>query len=340
MKKILIIGGTGTISSWITRHFAQDPLCDVYVMNRGRKNDQLPQNVSVLIADINQKDQVEAAIQSHRFDSVINFVLFTPDQARQNIELFRKKTDQFIFISTVATLNHEGHLLLSETTPQGNEYSEYGRNKEACEKVFLEAYRSEGFPVTIVRPSQTYGEDRIPVSIKGKTCWSVIDRMIKGKEVIIHGEGQSVWVSTHAQDFAKGFVGLVANRKTIGQTYQIMSDNAHTWDDIYLELARLLKVEYRPVYIPSDILAKSTAYDLLTSIQGDKHFSCLYDTRKIKEMFPDFLCEIDIQAGLKLYLDYMEEHPELKQEDPAFDVWCDKLINRYKEATENLMENL
>lgn len=334
--KILMIGGTGTISLPITQALAKNKNVECYVLNRGNKNRLLPDSCHFLTGDFNNKDEMTSLIKDLTFDVVCNFITFTPEQAKTNIDLFTGKTKQFIFISTAATYNHDLTCCLDENSVLGNRYSQYGLNKAACEEIFLKAYKEHQFPITIVRPTQTYSNDRIPLSVKGKTCWSVIDRMIKGKEVIIHGDGQSVWSSTHAEDFAKGFLGLIGLQNAIGETYQIMNDETHTWDEVYQELARLLQVEYKPVYIPSHLLAKSKTYDLLTSIQGDKHFSVIFDTTKIKQAVPSFECTIKIKDGLKRYLEYMDAHPELKKEDKDFDIWCNRVIDAYKKAVQSV----
>lgn len=338
--EILLIGGTGTISSAVRDALLEDPTNIITILNRGKR--PLPEHPQIksLIADINDSNACEQALKNTRFDCVIHFVCFTQEQAEASIRLFHDKTSQFIFISTVATLNHELNCILNEESPLGNRFSLYGQNKAAAEACFLEASRQKGFPLTIIRPSQTYSEDRIPLSIKGRNCWSVIDRMLKGKPVIIHGDGQSVWASTHANDFAKGLCGLVGNRDALGQIFHIMNPMNHTWDQVYDILADLLGVDYRAVHIPSRLLSNSKSYDHLTAIQGDKMFSCIYDISKIKRLVPGFNPKIGLEAGLKAYLEFMDLHPELKRPDPDFDDWCDTLIGRYEKATENLFLDL
>lgn len=330
MKKILIIGGTGTISSPITKQLAEDEQYEVYVLNRGNKNNKLPGNITHISGDIQDVCSIKKLVEGYQFDSVLNFIIRSPEAARNSIEIFKGITKQFVYISTVCVLNHEVQCNISEDMEIGNAYSEYGQNKAAAEQVFLKALKEDGFPVTIVRPTQTYSEQRIPLSVKGKGCWPVVSRMLRGKEVIIHGDGQSVWASTHANDFAKGFCGVVANTETIGETYQIMNQEPHTWDMIYQELAKLLNVEYKPVYIGTDLLKHSTKFDFMMSIQGDKRWSNIFDVSKIKSIVTDFECKIDYKTGLKMYLDYMEEHPEYKQEEPEFEEWCDITITQYK----------
>jgi nucleoside-diphosphate-sugar epimerase len=330
MRHILIIGGTGTISTPITETLSKDPNISLTLINRGHQNQDLSSNIEILIGDINQTSHIKELLKGRSFDCVIDFILFGPQQAYERIDLFKGITKQFIFISTVACLDHEHHLIINELTPIGNRFSLYGQNKAAAEEIFLSAYHNEGFPVTIIRPSQTYSEDRIPLSVKGSSCWPVIQRMIEGKEVLIHGDGESVWASTHASDFAKGFIPLINHPKVIGEIIQIMNPATHTWNEVYRILAEALQVEYKPIFIDSVTLSKSTTYDFKTSIQGDKMFSCIYDISKLKNLGVDFSPSISLRDGLKSYLVFMNDHPELKKSEPEFDVWCDDFIDHLK----------
>lgn len=340
MKKVLMIGGTGTISTPITRQLAADPEIELYVLNRGNKPQDIPTQAINLIGDVNDIAHTKELIKDLTFDCVMDFIIMTQQQAKARIELFRDITRQFIFISTVCVLNHEAVCHIDETCEKGNRYSLYGQEKAACEDIFLNAKQEIGFPVTIVRPTQTYSGPRIPLSVKGKGCWPVVKRMLEGKEVIVHGDGQSVWASTHADDFVKGFLNLVGNEATIGEIYQIMNNETHTWDMVYQTLAKLMRVEYKPVYISTEILRLSASYDFEGSIQGDKRWSNIFDTTKIKQISPDFKCEINLETGLSMYLAYMEEHPEAKVEEPAFDKWCDDTITSYKKLVNEMKDKL
>lgn len=340
MKKVLIIGGTGTISSPITKALSLSEDVDLYVLNRGKRKDDLPDSVHRLIGDIRGNiDELKAVIKDYDFDSVINFLIMDLNDAKRNVELFKGKTKQFIFISTVCVLDKSVSCNIDEKTPYGNEYSLYGQNKQACEEYFLEEYE-KGFPVTIVRPTQTYSDSRYPLSVKGKSYWSIASRMLQGKEVIVHGDGQGVWACSHADDFARLFLPLVCNESTIGEIYQVMDPRTYTWDTIYRALAEAIGGVYKPVYISEYLLDASKAYDLRSSIHGDKHFSCIFDISKVKAFSPDVTLDVDIYEGARRYAKYMEEHPEEKKEDPDFDVWCDETIASYKKAMEGFVKEL
>ncbi|MEY8355486.1 NAD-dependent epimerase/dehydratase family protein [Lachnospiraceae bacterium 54-53] len=329
--KLLVIGGTGTISTPITASLAADDSNEVHVLNRGSK--AAPRGARQIIGNFNDLALLKDLAARENYDVVINFIVYTAEQAKMQIEAFQGRIRQYIFISTVVTYNHETAVCIREDHEQNNVYSLYGREKAACEQLFLQA---ENFPVTIVRPAQTYSKDRIPLSVKGKTCYSVIHRILQGKPVIVHGDGKSTWHSTHAEDFAKGFLPLAGNEKALQQAYQIVNDEIATWDMIYHSLYELLDKKPNIIHIPSDFLALSEKYDNAGSILGDKQYSCVYDTSEIKAVNPGFSCDIDIKKGLRMYLEYMDRHPEKKVADPDFDSWCDLVIEAYEQFTEKM----
>ncbi|MCH4207665.1 MAG: NAD-dependent epimerase/dehydratase family protein [Solobacterium sp.] len=324
-KSVLMIGGTGTISMSITRLLAASSDVEVTVLNRGSK--ALPEGAVQLISDINDTAHMKEILQGRSFDAVCDFLIYTPEQAEQRIALFQGITKQFIYISTVCVFDHEDIFLLNEGSLQNNRYSEYGRNKSAAEKVFIRANQEQGFPVTIVRPSQTYGYDRIPLSVKGKTCWSVIDRILNDRQVIVHGDGKAIWHSMHTEDFAYNFRQLLFKEETLGHSINLVNPECATWDMIYYELYRQLGKEPRIVHLSSETIAASSRYDNTSAILGDKQYSNIYDPHRMMEYIPDFQCNISLEQGIGKYLNYMNQHEELKQKDPVFDLWCLGMIN-------------
>lgn len=331
---VLMIGGTGTISTPITDALTKNKDINLYVLNRGNK--PLLDGAHQLIGDFNDEVMMKEISDKYNFDIVCNFIIFKPEQAYAQLNIFKGKIKQYIFISTVATYNHETAICINEDHEQNNQYSEYGRIKTKCEEIFLEAYKKDGFPITIVRPSQTYSNDRIPLSVKGSSCYSVINRMLSGKPVIVHGDGKSAWHSTHADDFALGFIPLIGNYDAIGEAYHVINDEITSWDMIYHHLYKLLNIEPNIVHIPSDILALSSTYDNTMAFLGDKQYSVMYDMSKIKKLAPQFICKIDIKTGLKMYLDYLENNPSKKIIDEEFDLWCDTVIESYNQFKTNI----
>ena len=331
MKKALFIGGTGTISTAITQRIASMPGWELYLINRGNRSRVIPPNVKLILADINDEEDVRLKLEGLQFDCVCDFIGFVPSQVERDYRLFKDITKQYMYISSASAYEKPvSNYIITEETPLVNPYWQYSRDKIACEAFLMEKYRNEGFPVTIIRPTYTYDERSVPLSVMGNSgSWQVLDRMLQGKQVIIHGDGTSLWTMTHNSDFAKGFTGLMANEKAIGQAIQITSDETLTWTQIYQCVADALGVELRPYYISSYFLADiAPEYDFEGGLLGDKACSVVFDNSKLKSLVPDFKPEVPFAQGIKRPVDYIHEHPQLKRPDPQFDAWCDNIIKK------------
>ena len=272
-----MIGGTGTISSAITRQLAQGGH-EVWLINRGNRKDELPQEVKLIIAAINDEAEVLRQLGDERFDAVCEFIGFVPSQVERDHRLFAGRTNQYVYISSASAYNKpcRSHII-NEGTTLANPYWQYSRDKIACEDHLMKYYREEGFPVTIIRPSHTYSERSVPVGIHGKNgSWPVIKRMMEGKPVIIPGDGTALWTLTHSRDFAKGFVGLLGNPHAIGEAVQITGDEALTWNQVYRTVADAMGGQLHAVHVPSDLLERTTPFSL-GSLWGDKANCALFD---------------------------------------------------------------
>ena len=335
--KILFIGGTGTISMAITKLLAQRG-DELYLLNRGNRNDDLPEGVKTIIADINNEEETARKLEGMTFDCVGEFIGFVPEQIERDYRLFKGKTKQYIYISSASAYEKPPRdYVITEETPLVNPYWEYSRNKKACEDFLMSKYREEGFPVTIVRPSHTYDERSVPLGVHGnKGSWQVVKRIKEGKKVIIHGDGTSLWTITHNSDFAKGYVGLIGNPKAIGEAFHITSQRTVTWNTIYNAIADALGVELHPYYVSSQTLVDMSDYDFLGSLIGDKSNSVLFDLTKLKSLVPDYHADITAEEGIKMTVNYVLDHPEYQIEDPEFDAWCDKVIDTLEKAKETM----
>lgn len=325
---VLFIGGTGIISTAITKRLAEMDGVNLFLVNRGNRNSVIPENVTVINADINDEDFVREQIKDLSFDAVCDFIAFVPEHLERDFRLFKGKTKQFMYISSASAYQKPlSNYRITEGTPLANPYWEYSRNKIACEDFLMKMYRENGFPVTIIRPSHTYDERSVPLGVHGKFgSWQIVKRMIEGKPVIVHGDGTSLWTMTHNSDFAKAFVGLIGNAHAIGEAFQITSDETLTWNQIYKAIADALGVELKPYYVSSDFLAAVSDYDLCGSLIGDKANSVVFDNSKLKRAVPDFVPTVRFDQGVKKTIDYVLSHKECQVEDPEFDAWCDKVI--------------
>ncbi|MBT2698620.1 SDR family oxidoreductase [Bacillus sp. ISL-40] len=337
--KALFIGGTGTISSAITRLLLEQG-CELYLLNRGTRNEGLPAYVNILQADINDEEHVSQLIQNLNFDVVADFIAFHPAQLERDYRLFQGKTKQFMFISSASAYQKPlADYQITESTPLSNPYWEYSRNKIACEEYLMKQYRNNGFPITIVRPSHTYDDRSIPLGVHGKNgTWQVVRRMLDNKPVIIHGDGTSLWTMTHNSDFAKGFIGLMGNIHAIGESVNITSDETLTWNQIYAAIADALGVELRAVHVSSEFLAACSTEDYRGALIGDKANSIVFDNSKLKRLVPNFVATTRFDQGIKQTLKYVLEHPEFQKEDKEFDMWCDKVILALERAAASVRE--
>lgn len=337
--KALFIGGTGTISSAITRQLLERG-CELYLLNRGSRNEGLPAGVKVLQADINDEARVAALIEDLSFDVVADFIAFVPAQLERDYRLFSGKTKQFMYISSASAYQTPlSDYRITEGTPLSNPYWEYSRNKIACEEYLIKQYREQGFPITIVRPSHTYDERSIPLGVHGsKGTWQVAKRMLEGKPVIIHGDGTSLWTMTHNSDFAKGFIGLMGNIHAIGESIHITSDESVTWNQIYEIIADALGVKLNAVHVSSAFLDACSKEDFRGGLLGDKSNSVVFDNAKLKRLVPEFVATTRLDQGIKKTINYILEHPEYQKEDPEFDAWCDKVIGALDAAIASIKE--
>ena len=337
--KVLFIGGTGTISSAITRKLIEMGE-DVYLLNRGNRNSEFEGKIIHLkVNDVNDEEELKSVIGSLKFDVVCDFIGFKKAQLERDYRVFKDKTKQFMYISSASAYNKPcKDYVITEGTALANPYWQYSRDKIECEDFLMKMYREEGFPVTIIRPSHTYCEKEVPLGVHGNNgSYQVIKRMLEGKKVIVHGDGTSLWTMTHNSDFAKGFIGLMGNPHAIGEAFQITNDETLTWNQIYKTVADCLGVEFKPYYVSSEFLAKCSNYDYTGSLIGDKANSVVFDNSKLKKAVPGLNMNVRFEQGIKMTLDYIKDREECQKEDPEFDAWCDKVIQALEEAEKKIL---
>lgn len=327
--KVLFIGGTGTISSACSQ-LAVERGTDLYLLNRGLTSSRsIPEGATVLTGDIRDPASVQTAIGDMTFDVVVDWVAYTPDHVEADINLFRGRTGQYVFISTAAAYHKPVlSLPITESTPLHNPYWAYAQAKIACEARLMRAYRDEGFPVTIVRPSHTYDRTKLP--LRGR--WTVVDRMRKGLPVVVHGDGTSLWVLTHHADFAKGFVGLLGRSQTLGEAYHITSDEVLTWNQIFRIVGRAAGVaDPELVHVPSELF-NAFDPDLGAGLLGDKAHSVIFDNTKIKRLVPDFTATISFDRGAEEIIAWFEDDPARQVIDAEHNRLLDDMIAAYRSA--------
>ena len=324
--KVLFIGGTGNISTYVSRLCIQKGI-ELYLLNRGTRDVDIP-GVQIISGDISKPEQIIPLLKDHKWDAVVNWIAFNVNDIERDIDLFSNKTKQYIFISSASAYQKPpSHPVITESTPLYNPYWDYSQNKIACEERLNHEYQNKNFPVTIVRPSLTY-DTVLPVIMGGWNEYTIIDRIKKGKEIIVHGDGTSLWVVTHAEDFAKGFIGLIGHQQAIGHSFHITSDEVLTWDQIYNALAEAVGIEANIVHISSDFIVEHEK-SLLGSLLGDKSYSVIFDNTKIKTFVPDYIATIPFNQGIKRTLAWFEAESKRRIINEESNKMIDNIIKDY-----------
>jgi len=330
--KILFIGGTGLISSACS-DLALKHGMELFILNRGvSKKHPVPKGATLLQGDVYQDETgVAGLLAAHHFDAVVDWVAFKPEDIERDIRMFSGKTDQFVFISSASAYQKPPqHYIITEETPLENPFWDYSQNKIACEKRLMQVYYQDDFPVTIVRPSLTYGLSQIPLCMGSwGHPYTIVNRMKRGQKVIVPGDGTSLWVFTWNEDFAKGFLGLLGNRAALGEAFHITSDEVLTWNQAYEEVGRALGVELQIVHISSDLIAAFDSHKL-GSLIGDKVNSVVFDNNKIKRFVPEFECEVPWKEGIRRALAWFEADSARQTIDHEANQLWDKIITAYE----------
>ena len=329
--KVLFIGGTGVISCACSRLVVERGV-DLVLLNRGESSRPVPKSVQILNVDIRDKDATRRALSREDYDVVVDWVAFTPEHIETDLELFRGRTGHYIFISSASVYETPpSKLPITESTPLSNPFWQYSRDKIACEDRLMRSYREEQFPVTIVRPSHTYDQSNFP--LKGR--YTPIDRMRKGKKIIVHGDGTSLWTLTHNSDFAKGFVPLLGDQRAVGEAFHITTDALLSWNQIYEFAAKAAGATASIVHIPSDVIAKYDAEwggDLL----GDKAHSMIFDNSKIKQFVPEFSAAVPFSQGIEEIMSWHDADAARRIVDVQLDRLMDKMISDWEAYTKGL----
>lgn len=328
--RVLFVGGTGLISM-AASELAVRSGWDLFLLNRGSRNAFAPSGATVFHADIDDPEKVRSLLQNHHFDVVVDWIIFEPKGIERDIQLFTGKTDQYIFISTAATYQRPpSHYLIDESTPQYNPGWDYARNKIACEERLIREYHERGFPMTIVRPSHTYGITSIPFAINSWSHpWTLADRILKGKKVVVPGDGTSLWTLTHNSDFAKGLVGLFGNTRALGHAFHITSDEVRTWNQYLGSIGRAIGVEPQAAHITSQCISIFMP-ELKAPLFGDLSNSYILDNSKIKSFVPGYSATVPFDQGIRQSIAYFQKDRRLQTVDEPMNAKLDAMVEAYE----------
>ncbi|WP_078543288.1 NAD-dependent epimerase/dehydratase family protein [Litchfieldia alkalitelluris] len=329
--KVLFIGGTGLISSAASQLAVLQGI-DLYLLNRGNRSSFVPNGAKVIKGDINNRNEMESILENQFFDVVVNWIIFSPEEIERDIHYFSGKTNQYIFISTVATYERPpSYYIVDESTPQYNPVWDYATNKIACEERLIKEYQNNHFPMTIVRPSHTYGETTIPFAVTSAAHpWTLIDRIMKEKKIIVPGDGTSLWTITHNTDFAKGLVGLLGNPLAIGEAFHITSDEVQTWNQYLNIIGQVLGIEPKMSHMTSECISLFLP-EMKAPLFGDASNSYIVDNSKIKKFIPQYKATTTFEVGIQQSIAYFKNHHERQTIDNELNARMDRAITTYED---------
>lgn len=329
--RVLFLGGTGNLSSACARLAVERGL-QLTILTRGQRAAELPAEVEQVKGDATDPG-VLAALASRRFDVVVNFIAFDAEDVRRDVQAFSGRLSQYVFISSASVYEKPPrHYVVTEETPLANPYWDYARKKIAAEEALRGAHRAAGFPATIVRPCYTYGKTWIPTT--SGTDYTVVWRMRRGLEVVVPGDGTSLWTMTHASDFARGLLGLFGQKGAIGEAFHITSDEVLTWNQIHETIARVLGVEARIVHVPSDVIA-TIEPRRGASLKGDKAWSLVFDNAKLRRLVPDFRARVSFEEGIRASIAWFEADPGRQRIEANETV--EKILSAWRRAVSSII---
>ena len=277
-------------------------------------------------------------LRGERFDAVVQFIAYGAEQVRADLETFGPMTDQYVLIATAAAYRTFDRLRpLTEDVPLENHFWQYARDKNACEEALRDGAGAAGVPYTIVRPAHTYGPSKIPAYTgNSRHPWTVVDRMRRGADIVIPGDGTSLWTLTHSRDVASGILGLLGNEQALGRAVHITSSEALTWTGIYAAIARAAglgpeQFARQCVFVPSEALV-AAAPSQEGSIRGDKMHPAVYDTSLIRELVPGWEATTTFDAGLAECIEWFEADESRQSVDDEANAMFDRVAEVYREA--------
>jgi nucleoside-diphosphate-sugar epimerase len=323
--RVLYLGGTGVISTACVQQ-SLEARSDVYLLNRGTTSTRaVPPDAHVLIGDVRDRASVRKALGGREFDVVVNFLAFTPDHVRADVELFRDRIGQYVFISSASAYQTPpSRLPVVESMPLRNPVWQYSQDKIACEDLLVHEYRTKGFPATIVRPSHTYDHTLVPFD----GGWTAIERMRRGAEIVVHGDGTTPWTLTYHTDFARAFVGLLGEPRAVGDSFHITSDEAPTWNQIAAMMGDAAGVEPRIVHVPSDAVA-AVDPGWGAGLLGDKTHAMIFDNTKVKRLVPGWAAIVPFWRGAREIVAWHDADSSRRTVDHEIDATMDRLVEAF-----------
>lgn len=297
--RVVVVGGTGNISTSIVRRLL-DEGHDVTCVNRGTTS--APEGVETIVVDRQDRERFESAVQAGRFDAAIDVIAFTPDDVRSSIRAFRD-VGHVIHTSTVTVLGERFDWLPVTEDHPVRPTVPYAAQKAEAERVLLEAHYGSGFPVTIMRPSTTYGPKRALRQLGIDSTW--VSRIRAGKPIIKVGDGRVTHHLLHVDDAALGFVGALGKAHCVGQIYHLVHPHHTTWEEFHAAAMRVVGREVEQVGVPAQVLEAIDEQRFLFATKVFAH-NILFSADKVQRDIPEFRPTVTVDEGLAATVEYID----------------------------------
>ncbi len=335
--RVLFLGGTGNISTACVE-LALARGHRVSVLTRGQRPSPFGPAVEVLVGDRDSASSLAAAAEG-RWDAVVDFLGYRPEQVDLATAAFAGRTGQYLFIGTAAAYDKpNARLPLTEDAPLANPFWEYARLKSACEARVVRAHQERVLPTTIVRPSYTYGPTWIPSGFGGQD-YTIVDRMRRGLPIVCHGDGTSLWGMTHNSDFAVGLVGLLGRPEALGEAFHITTDEILTWNAIYATIAHAAGARATIVHVPSALIA-AVVPERGAGLLGDKAHSSVFDTSKLRRLVPEFAPRVPFAEGVARSVAWFDADASRRVVNAAANESIERVLAVWSRAWEGLPEGV
>jgi len=325
--KVLMIGGTGIISTDCTLYGLEQEGYEIQLLNRGQAPNFLPSHVKTVTCDIGDQEQAEAALEGRDFDIVCDFISYSSEQLASKLKLLRGRCRHYVFISSIIAYRPSGNVLKTESNSRiGNTNWMYGWNKSLCEELLRRECAETGMHFTVVRPGYTCNRVRFfsAWTISHWRSWTIAERLLKGKPIILHDDGMQLCTVTHTTDFAKAFVGLWNNPAAVNEDFHITSGQYLTWRRVAEIEAEVLGV--KPVFhcVPSEDICFLLGHDAGQKVIHASQHDC-YDSSKVRAAVPEFRCTTDFEAGIAGSVKFYRDNPQFQVTDESWDGKFDEM---------------
>jgi len=321
IMRVLVIGGTGLISTAIVRRLlasGHDPV----LFNRNQTPKRFPEKVETIVGDRQDFPAFEQKMSDCRVDAVIDMIAYDAKTAKHAVRVFRNRVQHYLFCSTVCVYGGPLSMIPALEDEPKTPVSEYGRGKRDAEAVFEEAFRNAGFPVTMFRPSHCYGPGQPLLDIWGyNPC--LVNRIREGRPILVPGDGYGVWQPGHIDDVAKGFAGALGRPATLGKAYNIVGPEIMDWRGFHERMAKAIGCEARIVTMTTAQMLAGAPKKVSSMLDEIFQYPAAYSNAALSRDVPEFSSFVPWEEGVRATVAWMDE---TKAHRPCADQpWLDAL---------------